>query len=165
MLGLRYAEWAHHAHLRSKRTSPPPPWALDDLGHSRVPIRLLEPLGSDPRGLNGESDPASLRSLPYFDDPWSEWAQFVAANAILDTAPFTAMIEPASTFGRGARRYRLRKDAHRRSATTSHGTQLAQIGINAEPLDRAWGEAIDGSGHRTARLPRCIAKASSEWAR
>ena len=96
MLGLRYAEWATRAPSLEADIAAAA-MGLDDLGHSRVLYGCLEPLGADPRGAERESDPASLRALPYFDQPWSEWAQFVAANAILDTA-FTAMGCPASEF-------------------------------------------------------------------
>src|SRR3977135_4586844 len=58
---------------------------LDDLGHGRVLYGCLEPLGADPRGPERESDPGSLRALPYFDEPWSEWAQFVQDNTLIDT--------------------------------------------------------------------------------
>ena len=91
MLGLRYAEWATRAPSLEADIAAAA-MGLDDLGHSRVLYGCLEPLGSDPRGPERESDSDSLRSLPYFDEPWNEWAQFVAANAILDTA-FTLMIE------------------------------------------------------------------------
>ncbi len=91
MLGLRYAEWATRAPSLEADIAAAA-MGLDDLGHSRVLYGCLEPLGEDPRGPERESDPASLRALPYFDEPWTEWAQFVAANAILDTA-FTVMIE------------------------------------------------------------------------
>src|SRR5258708_5224469 len=91
MLGLRYAEWATRAPSLEADIAAAA-MGLDDLGHSRVLYGCLEPLGADPRGPERESDPASLRALPYFDQPWTEWAQFVAANAVLDTA-FTVMIE------------------------------------------------------------------------
>src|SRR3981081_1661270 len=95
MLGLPAAEWATRAPSLEADIAAAA-MGLDDLGHSRVLYGCLEPLGSDPRGPERESDPASLRALPYFDQPWSEWAQFVAANAILDTA-FTTMIESCVT--------------------------------------------------------------------
>src|SRR5260221_10942320 len=99
MLGLRYAEWATRAPSLEADIAAAA-MGLDDLGHSRVLYGCLEPLGADPRGPERESDPASLRALPYFDQPWTEWAQFVAANAVLDTA-FTVMIE-ACIGGSGA---------------------------------------------------------------
>ena len=65
---------------------------LDDLGHSRVLYGCLEPLGEDPRGPERESDPAGYSNLAYFDRPWEAWDEFVAANAVLDTA-FSVVIE------------------------------------------------------------------------
>src|SRR5205809_5569967 len=85
MLGLRYAEWATRAPSLEADIAAAA-MGLDDLGHSRVLYSCLEPLGEDPRGSARESDPASHRSLPYFDEPWATWPQFVAANAVLDTA-------------------------------------------------------------------------------
>ncbi len=82
MLGLRYAEWATRAPSLEADIAAAA-MGLDDLGHSRVLYGCLEPLGSDPRGPERESDAASLRNLAYFDEPWTEWSQFVAANAVL----------------------------------------------------------------------------------
>src|SRR3981189_3921085 len=75
MRGLRYAEWATRApsleaDMAAARLG------LDDLGHSRVLYGCLEPLGEDPRGPDRETDPGSLRSLPYFDEPWPQWGPF-----------------------------------------------------------------------------------------
>src|SRR5207244_11658671 len=107
LLGLPYPEWPAAA---------PPVEAdiaaaamgLDDLGHSRVLYGCLEPLGADPRGLQRESDPANLSNLAYFDEPWTEWSQFVAANAVLDTA-FTALIEACVSDSVEVRQHRHRQ--------------------------------------------------------
>src|SRR5712664_3542043 len=80
MLGLRYAEWATRAPSLEADIAAAA-MGLDDLGHSRVLYGCLEPLGADPRGTERESDPSSLRNLAYFDEPWRERAEFVAANA------------------------------------------------------------------------------------
>ncbi|TME52639.1 MAG: hypothetical protein E6I53_05570 [Chloroflexi bacterium] len=119
MLGLRYAEWATRAPSLEADIAAAA-MGLDDLGHSRVLYGCLEPLGADPRGPDRESDAASLRNLAYFDEPWTEWSQFVAANAVLDTA-FTAMIEACVGGSVGS-------------------------GIEPGPLERAWQEAIEWFG-------------------
>src|SRR5260370_742158 len=90
-LGLGEGEWATRAPSLEGDIAAAA-MGLDARGHSRVLYGCLEPLGEDPRSPERETDPGSLRSLPYFDEPWIEWSQFVAANAILDTA-FTVMIE------------------------------------------------------------------------
>jgi len=144
MLGLRYAEWATRAPSLEADIAAAA-MGLDDLGHSRVLYGCLEPLGADPRGPQRESDPASLRALPYFDEPWSEWAEFVAANAILDTA-FTAMIESCVNGSVEVLQHRLRKMLMEERYHFLHGRSWLKSGINAEPLNRAWREAIEWFG-------------------
>jgi ring-1,2-phenylacetyl-CoA epoxidase subunit PaaC len=144
MLGLRYAEWATRAPSLEADIAAAA-MGLDDLGHSRVLYGCLEPLGADPRGSERESDPASLRALPYFDEPWSEWAQFVAANAILDTA-FTTMIESCVNGSVEVLQHRLRKMLMEERYHFLHGRSWLKSGINAEPLNRAWREAIEWFG-------------------
>jgi ring-1,2-phenylacetyl-CoA epoxidase subunit PaaC len=144
MLGLRYAEWATRAPSLEADIAAAA-MGLDDLGHSRVLYGCLEPLGEDPRGPERETDPASLRALPYFDEPWSEWAEFVAANAILDTA-FTAMIESCVNGSVEVLQHRLRKMLMEERYHFLHGRSWLKSGINAEPLNRAWREAIEWFG-------------------
>jgi phenylacetate-CoA oxygenase PaaI subunit len=144
MLGLRYAEWATRAPSLEADIAAAA-MGLDDLGHSRVLYGCLEPLGADPRGTDRESDPASLRALSYFDDPWSEWAQFVAANAILDTA-FTAMIEACVNGSVEVLQHRLRKMLMEERYHFLHGRSWLKSGISQEPLDRAWVEAVEWFG-------------------
>ena len=144
MLGLRYAEWATRAPSLEADIAAAA-MGLDDLGHSRVLYGCLEPLGTDPRGPERESNPASLRALAYFDEPWTEWAQFVAANAILDTA-FTAMIEACVNGSVEVLQHRLRKMLMEERYHFLHGRSWLKSGIRAEPLDRAWSEAIEWFG-------------------
>ena len=144
MLGLRYAEWATRAPSLEADIAAAA-MGLDDLGHSRVLYGCLEPLGADPRGPERESDPASLRSLRYFDEPWREWAQFVAANAILDTA-FTVMIEACVGGSVEVLQHRLRKMLMEERYHFLHGRSWLRSGIDAAPLNQAWQEAIEWFG-------------------
>ncbi len=145
MLGLRYAEWATRAPSLEADIAAAA-MGLDDLGHSRVLYGCLEPLGADPRGPERESDPASLRALAYFDEPWTEWGQFVAANAILDTA-FTAMIEACVNGSVEVLQHRLRKMLMEERYHFLHGRSWLKSGIgDLKPLDRAWTEAIEWFG-------------------
>jgi len=155
MLGLRYAEWATRAPSLEADIAAAA-MGLDDLGHSRVLYGCLEPLGADPRGTERESDAASLRNLPYFDEPWTEWSQFVAANAILDTA-FTVMIEACVTGSVEVLQHRLRKMLMEERYHFLHGRSWLRSGIETGPLNRAWQEAIEWFGPPdgdTARLHR-----------
>src|SRR6266852_325971 len=144
MLGLRYAEWATRAPSLEADIAAAA-MGLDDLGHSRVLYGCLEPLGEDPRGPERESDPASLRALPYFDEPWTEWAQFVAANAILDTA-FTVMIEACVNGSVEVLQHRLRKMLMEERYHFLHGRSWLKSGVDQAPLDLAWQEAIEWFG-------------------
>jgi ring-1,2-phenylacetyl-CoA epoxidase subunit PaaC len=144
MLGLRYAEWATRAPSLEADIAAAA-MGLDDLGHSRVLYGCLEPLGSDPRGPERESDPASLRNLAYFDEPWNEWSQFVAANAILDSA-FTAMIEACVAGSVEVLQHRLRKMLMEERYHFLHGRSWLRSGIDQQPLERAWREAIGWFG-------------------
>jgi phenylacetate-CoA oxygenase PaaI subunit len=144
MLGLRYAEWATRAPSLEADIAAAA-MGLDDLGHSRVLYGCLEPLGSDPRGRDRETDPASLRALPYFDQPWTQWAQFVAANAILDTA-FTAMIEACTSGSVEVLQQRLRKMLMEERYHFLHGRSWLKSGIDRGPLDDAWREAVEWFG-------------------
>jgi 1,2-phenylacetyl-CoA epoxidase catalytic subunit len=144
MLGLRYAEWATRAPSLEADIAAAA-MGLDDLGHSRVLYGCLEPLGADPRAGDREADASSLRALPYFDEPWSEWSQFVAANAVLDTA-FTAMIEACVNGSVEVLKQRLRKMLMEERYHFLHGRSWLRSGIATEPLNRAWREAIEWFG-------------------
>ena len=144
MLGLRYAEWATRAPSLEADIAAAA-MGLDDLGHSRVLYGCLEPLGEDPRGPDRETDPGSLRSLPYFDEPWTEWSQFVAANSVLDTA-FTVMIEACVGGSVEVLQHRLRKMLMEERYHFLHGRSWLRSGIDVEPLHRAWREAIEWFG-------------------
>jgi 1,2-phenylacetyl-CoA epoxidase catalytic subunit len=159
MLGLRYAEWATRAPSLEADIAAAA-MGLDDLGHSRVLYGCLDPLGSDSRGPERETDPGSLRALPYFDEPWTEWAQFVAANAILDTA-FTLMIEACVNGSVDVLQHRLRKMLMEERYHFLHGRSWLKSGVDSAPLDVAWQEAIEWFGppdgetsafHRDGRL-------------
>lgn len=144
MLGLRYAEWATRAPSLEADIAAAA-MGLDDLGHSRVLYGCLEPLGDDPRTPARETDPASLSALPYFDQPWTSWGQFVAANSVLDTA-FTVMIEACVNGSVQVLQHRLRKMLTEERYHFLHGRSWLRSGIDKAPLDEAWREAIEWFG-------------------
>ena len=150
MLGLRYAEWATRAPSLEADIAAAA-MGLDDLGHSRVLYGCLEPLGADPRTPERESDPATIRNLAYFDEPWTEWSQFVAANAILDTG-FTVMIEACVNGSVEVLRQRLRKMLMEERYHFLHGRSWLRSGIEPAPLLRAWQEALEFFGPPESRV-------------
>jgi 1,2-phenylacetyl-CoA epoxidase catalytic subunit len=144
MLGLRYAEWATRAPSLEADIAAAA-MGLDDLGHSRVLYGCLEPLGTDPREPERDSDPAKIRNLAYFDEPWTEWSQFVAANAILDTA-FTLVIDACVNGSVDVLRHRLRKMLLEERYHFLHGRSWLRSGIDQATLVRAWQEAFEFFG-------------------
>lgn len=144
MLGLRYAEWAIRAPTLEADIAAAA-MGLDDLGHSRVLYGCLEPLGSDPRDPERETDPATYRAAAYFDHPWSEWTQFVAANAILDTA-FSVGLEACLEGGSEVLQQRLRKMLMEERYHFLHGRSWLGEGIDKATLGRAWQEALEFFG-------------------
>lgn len=144
MLGLRYAEWATRAPSLEADIAAAA-MGLDDLGHSRVLYGCLEPLGADPREQERENDPSKIRNLAYFDEPWTEWSQFVAANAVLDTA-FTVVIEACVNGSVEVLRHRLRKMLMEERYHFLHGRSWLRSGIEGAPLLQAWQEALEFFG-------------------
>lgn len=144
MLGLRYAEWATRAPSLEADIAAAA-MGLDDLGHSRVLFGCLEPLGDDPRGPERESDSGSYLNLPYFDEPWTTWGEFVAANAVLDTA-FSVMIQACVEGGVEVLQQRLRKMLMEERYHFLHGRSWLRAGIPAGPLEEAWQQAAEWFG-------------------
>ena len=144
MLGLRYAEWATRAPSLEADIAAAA-MGLDDLGHSRVLYGCLEPLGNDPREPERDTDSGKIRNLAYFDEPWTEWSQFVAANAVLDTA-FTVVIDSCVGGSVEVLRHRLRKMLMEERYHFLHGRSWLRSGIDPAPLARAWQEALEFFG-------------------
>src|SRR5207249_2511145 len=144
LLGLRYAEWATRGPSLEADIAAAA-MGLDDLGHSRVLYGCLDHLGQDARGRERETDPGGYSNLPYFDQPWTSWSQFVAANAILDTA-FTAMIQACVEGDVEVLRSRLRKMLMEERYHFLHARSWLRAGIEEDALQTAWREAIQWFG-------------------
>lgn len=153
LLGLRYAEWAIRAPSLEADIAAAG-MGLDDIGHSRVLYGCLEPLGEDPRpGLARDTDPASYLGVAYLDRPWESWSQFVAANAVLDTA-FTAVIQALVDGRVEVLQQRLRKMLQEERYHFLHGRSWLRSGVEEEPLNQAWREAIEWFGPPDGELDR-----------
>jgi 1,2-phenylacetyl-CoA epoxidase catalytic subunit len=140
LLGLRYAEWATRSPSLEADIAAAA-MGLDDLGHSRVLHGCLEALGEDPRGESREADSAAYANLAYFDRPWSRWDEFVAANAVLDTA-FTLTLEACVEGSSEVLQSRLRKMLQEERYHFLHGRSWLRQGLDAAQLERAWREAL-----------------------
>ncbi len=156
LLGLRYAEWCS-ATPTLEADIAAAAMGLDDLGHSRVLAGCLTELGPDPRGPERESEPGAYRNVAFLDDTWTEWEQFVAANAILDTA-FTVMIESLVESEFEVLRTRLRKMLAEERYHFLHGRSwLNELGTSPA-VEQAWQEAIEWFGPDGRELRRRLAE-------
>jgi 1,2-phenylacetyl-CoA epoxidase catalytic subunit len=152
LLGLRYAEWATRAPTLEADIAAAA-MGLDDLGHSRVLYGCLEALGDDPRDAKREVDSSSYRALPFFDSPWETWAQFVAANAVLDTA-FSLVIRSFVEGNVEVLQSRLRKMLMEERYHYLHGRSWLREGIDEAPVHEAWRQAIEWFGPPDGELAR-----------
>jgi 1,2-phenylacetyl-CoA epoxidase catalytic subunit len=144
LLGLRYAEWATRApSLESDIAAAA--MGLDDIGHSRVLYGCVEPLGGAGGGPERESDPRGYLNLPYFDRPWQRWSQFVAANAILDTA-FSVVLQAFLDGDVEVLRTRLRKMMMEERYHFLHGRSWMRTGLEEEAAREAWRQAFEWFG-------------------
>jgi 1,2-phenylacetyl-CoA epoxidase catalytic subunit len=145
MLGLRYAEWATRAPSLEADIAAAA-MGLDDLGHSRVLYGCIEPLGGeDPRSADRDSNPASYLNAAFFDRPFASWAEFVSANAVLDTA-FTVVIQACVEGNVEVLQTRLRKMLAEERFHFLHARSWLRAGIDTEPLVEAWRQAIEFFG-------------------
>jgi 1,2-phenylacetyl-CoA epoxidase catalytic subunit len=143
LLGLRYAEWCTAAPTLEADIAGAA-MGLDDLGHSRVLHGSIRELG--PR--DGERDLSSadqLLNVAYLDQPWQAWDEFVAANAVLDTA-FTVMIEALAGGNVEVLRSRLRKMLQEEHYHYLHGRSWLREAGHGPHVRRALEEAVEWLG-------------------
>ncbi len=133
---MRYAEWCIAAPSLEADIAAAA-MGLDDIGHSRVLYGSLRELGT-PDG----PDEGSYANVPYLDRPWTDWTQFVGANAVLDSA-FSLMIEALVNGNVEVLRSRLRKMLQEERYHYLHGRSWMREANAAPAVERAWGEALE----------------------
>lgn len=137
---MRYAEWCTAAPSLEADIAAAA-MGLDDIGHSRVLYGSLRELGSPDAGTEG----ADYNNMAYLDRPWAEWAQFVAANAVLDGA-FSLMIEALVNGDVEVLRSRLKKMLQEEHYHYLHGRSWMRETNAEEAVRAAWVEAITWFG-------------------
>jgi ring-1,2-phenylacetyl-CoA epoxidase subunit PaaC len=137
---VRYAEWCIAAPSLEADIAAAA-MSLDDIGHSRVLHGSLKELGAPDPGI----DDGSYANVAFLDQPWTEWSQFVAANAVLDSA-FSLMIEALARGNVEVLRSRLRKMLQEEHYHFLHGRSWMQESRKAEAVARAWRESIEWLG-------------------
>jgi 1,2-phenylacetyl-CoA epoxidase catalytic subunit len=156
LLGMRYAEWCIAAPTLEADIAAAA-MGLDDIGHSRVLYGSLRELGTPDGAVD---DVTGYANVPYLDRPWREWAEFVAANAVLDTA-FTLMIESLANGNVDVLRSRLKKMLQEERYHALHGRSWMREVDAGAAIERAWRESLEWIGpengdvdelHRAGRL-------------
>jgi ring-1,2-phenylacetyl-CoA epoxidase subunit PaaC len=132
---MRYAEWCIAAPSLEADIAAAA-MGLDDIGHSRVLYGSLRELGT-PDG----TDESGYANVPYLDKPWTDWAQFVAANAVLDSA-FTLMIEALANGNVEVLRSRLKKMLQEERYHFLHGRSWMREAKAGDAIPRAWRESV-----------------------
>jgi ring-1,2-phenylacetyl-CoA epoxidase subunit PaaC len=137
---MRYAEWCTAAPSLEADIAAAA-MGLDDIGHSRVLYGSLRELGAPEPGIVE----GAYANVSFLDTPWTDWTQFVAANAVLDSA-FSLMIEALANGNVEVLRSRLRKMLQEERYHFLHGRSWLQELKAAEAKARAWREAIEFIG-------------------
>jgi ring-1,2-phenylacetyl-CoA epoxidase subunit PaaC len=137
---MRYAEWCIAAPSLEADIAAAA-MGLDDIGHSRVLYGSLRELGVP----DGAADDARYANVPFLDKPWSDWGQFVAANAVLDSM-FSLMIDALANGNVEVLRGRLRKMLQEEHYHYLHGRSWMREVKAADSIERAWREALEWVG-------------------
>ena len=140
---MRYAEWCIAAPSLEADIAAAA-MGLDDIGHSRVLYGSLRELGA-PDG----ADESGYANVPYLDTPWTDWAQFVAANAVLDSA-FTLMIEALANGNVEVLRSRLKKMLQEERYHFLHGRSWMREAKSGNAIEHAWRESLEWIGPEAA---------------
>jgi ring-1,2-phenylacetyl-CoA epoxidase subunit PaaC len=138
---MRYAEWCTAAPSLEADIAAAA-MGLDDIGHSRVLYGSLRELGSPEPGAE---DSAVYNNVAYLDRPWTDWSQFVAANAVLDGA-FSVMLEALAMGNVEVLRSRLKKMLQEEEYHYLHGRSWMRETKSADAVQEAWLEAITWFG-------------------
>jgi ring-1,2-phenylacetyl-CoA epoxidase subunit PaaC len=137
---MRYAEWCTAAPSLEADIAAAA-MGLDDIGHSRVLYGSLRELG----GAEGTDSEPGYTNVPFLDRPWTDWSQFVAANAVLDSA-FSLMIEALANGDVEVLRSRLKKMLQEEHYHELHGRSwMRETNATADVAD-AWAQAIEWFG-------------------
>src|SRR5207302_603140 len=136
LLGMRYAEWCIAAPSLEADIAAAA-MGLDDIGHSRVLYGSLRELGT-PDGATAQDEYANV---PYLDTPWTDWSQFVAGNAVLDSA-FSLMIEALANGNVDVLRSRLKKMLQEERYHAMHGHSWMREADSSRAVEQAWRESL-----------------------
>jgi 1,2-phenylacetyl-CoA epoxidase catalytic subunit len=147
LLGRRYAEWCTGAPMLESAVAAAA-MAQDELGHARSFYPLLR--GFDATAFLMEDrgwQQHPTNAVAYLDSRFTQWADFVAANLVLDTA-FTTLFLAATDSPYEPLRQRARKIVQEESAHWVHATGwLRRVSSTMLPsLEAVWDDAFTWFG-------------------
>lgn len=96
LLGIRYSDWILGSPSIETGIAASS-MAQDEWGHARLLYSMLKRLGFDPFEVEHERPADRYYSAPALDDPFEDWADFVAATVVVDGALAAAL----ESFGGG----------------------------------------------------------------
>jgi len=151
VLGRRYAEWCTGAPMLESAVAAAA-MAQDELGHARSFYPLLrgflQPGGRDTTQMEEKGwQQRPTSAMRCLDQPFATWADFIAANLLLDAA-LTTLLVAAVDSSYEPLRQRARKIEQEESAHAVHAASwLRRIGRSAEPhLAACWDDAFTWFG-------------------
>lgn len=149
-LGRRYAEWCSSAPTLESSVAAAA-MAQDELGHARALYPVLKTLAP---GGGAELDPETrtqFENLSALDQPFGGWADFVAANFLIDTA-LTVIFEAAQASSFEPLSGRSRKALQEERTHQMHGDAWVRRMAQASDSSR---QALEGALRRTWNETLC----------
>jgi len=137
---MRYAEWCIAAPSLEADIAAAA-MGLDDIGHSRVLYGSLKELGAP----DGATDQSGYANVAYLDRSWTDWSEFVAANAVLDSG-FSLMIEALANGNVEVLRSRLKKMLQEERYHAMHGRSWMREAKADDAVAHAWRECLEWFG-------------------
>ena len=90
LLGIRYSDWILGSPSLETGIAASA-MAQDEWGHARLLYSMLKRLGFDPVAVEQDRPAERYYSAPALDDPFPDWAAFVAATVVVDGALAVAL--------------------------------------------------------------------------
>ncbi len=148
MLGRRYAEWCTGAPKLESAVAAAA-MAQDELGHARSFYPLLRGFGVTSQMEDKGWRTASTNTVAHLDQQFQHWADYIAANVVLDSA-FTTLFEAAVRSPYEPLRQRAAKIVQEEQAHWVHGCGwLRRLGgqPHTQPaLEAVWDHALTWFG-------------------
>jgi phenylacetate-CoA oxygenase PaaI subunit len=90
LLGLRYSDWLLGAPSIETGIAASS-MSQDEWGHARLLYAMLKDFGEDPAEVEHDRPAEAYANVPALDEPFSDWADFVAAMVVVDGAISVAL--------------------------------------------------------------------------